>query len=72
MLRELTRDDADMFCDFLLRNKEFFMSSGQLYDKDYATKAVQRAIDFGFNELKLHRIEANIMPENKPSIRAVK
>ncbi len=139
MLRELTTDDAEMFCDFLLRNKDFFSGSGPIYDKDYespeyhrkmlerskiesmdgrhykfgvflkdddkkiigsvalsniamgnfrscflgyridetenskgyATEAIWKVIDFGFNELKLHRIEANIMPNNKPSVRVV-
>ncbi len=138
-LRELTAQDAEKFCDFLLRNKEFFRSSGPIYDKEYesveyhrkmlersqiesmdgrhykfgiflkddteriigsaalsnivmgnfrscflgyridehenskgyATEALKKVIDFGFEELTLHRIEANIMPGNKPSIRVI-
>lgn len=140
MLRELTPGDAEMFCDFLLRNKEFFSASGPEYDKEYespeyhrkmlersqiesmdgrhykfgvflkedksriigsvalsniamgnfmscflgyridkkenskgyATEAISKVIDFAFNELKLHRIEANIMPANTASIKVVK
>ncbi|MEO8512197.1 MAG: GNAT family protein [Ignavibacteria bacterium] len=139
MLRELTADDAEMFRNFLLRNKEFFQSSGPVYDKDYecleyhrkmlersktesidgrhykfgifkkedekriigsaalsniamgnfrscflgyridekenskgyAAEAVQKVIEYGFDELKLHRMEANIMPSNPASIRVV-
>jgi ribosomal-protein-alanine N-acetyltransferase len=39
--------------------------------KGYATEALQHAIDFVFNELELHRIEANIIPRNKASIAVV-
>jgi ribosomal-protein-alanine N-acetyltransferase len=35
------------------------------------TEALARAIDFAFEKLKLHRIEANIMPRNARSIRVV-
>jgi ribosomal-protein-alanine N-acetyltransferase len=35
------------------------------------TEALARAISFAFVELKLHRIEANIMPRNARSIRVV-
>ncbi|WP_338779833.1 GNAT family protein [Metabacillus sp. FJAT-52054] len=37
--------------------------------KGYMTEAVQLIVDFGFNELNLHRIEAEVMPHNKGSIR---
>ncbi len=45
-------------------------------DKDktnqgYMTEAVKKAIEIAFCHLKLHRIEANIMPKNKSSIRVV-
>lgn len=36
--------------------------------KGYMTKAVQLAVDYGFKTLKLHRIEAGVMPHNIPSI----
>jgi [ribosomal protein S5]-alanine N-acetyltransferase len=37
----------------------------------YATDAVRLMARYAFDELKLHRIEANIQPENTPSIRLV-
>ena len=33
--------------------------------------AVKLAVDYAFNELKLHRIEAGVMPHNKASIRVL-
>ena len=40
-------------------------------NKGYVAEALRRAIPFAFEELKLHRIEANIMPKNKRSIQVV-
>ena len=40
-------------------------------NKGYMTEAVQKGIEIMFNEFGLHRIEANIMPKNKPSLRVV-
>jgi [ribosomal protein S5]-alanine N-acetyltransferase len=40
-------------------------------NKGYATEAIKKGIDIIFKEYKLHRIEANIMPKNKPSLRVV-
>lgn len=40
-------------------------------NKGYATEAVGKGIDIMFDEYMLHRIEANIMPRNKRSIRVV-
>ncbi|PRX27992.1 ribosomal-protein-alanine N-acetyltransferase [Orenia metallireducens] len=37
----------------------------------YMTEALEELIRFLFEELKLHRIEANIIPENKASLRVV-
>lgn len=34
----------------------------------YMTEAVQLILRFAFQELKLHRVEANVQPSNKPSI----
>ena len=39
--------------------------------KGYAREAVKLVLRFAFLELKLHRVEANIQPENLPSIRLV-
>ncbi len=49
---------------------------GYKIDKDlrgrgYGTQAVRRAIEIAFQVLKLHRVEANIMPRNIASIRVV-
>lgn len=49
---------------------------GYKLDKDevnngYMTEAVKKGIEIIFNEFKLHRIEANIMPKNKPSLAVV-
>lgn len=38
-------------------------------NKGYITEAIQKGIEVIFNEYKLHRIEANIMPKNKRSLR---
>ncbi|SHK13170.1 ribosomal-protein-alanine N-acetyltransferase [Anaerocolumna jejuensis DSM 15929] len=47
---------------------------GYKLDKDeinqgYMTEAIKKGIDIVFNEYGLHRIEANIMPRNKQSLR---
>ncbi|MFK9092799.1 GNAT family N-acetyltransferase [Bacillus salipaludis] len=39
--------------------------------KGYMTKAVKLVVDYGFNELKLHRIEAGVMPHNIRSIKVL-
>lgn len=36
--------------------------------KGYMTEALKAGIDFIFNEKKLHRVEAHVMPTNKASI----
>jgi ribosomal-protein-alanine N-acetyltransferase len=40
-------------------------------NKGYMTEAVKKAADIAFNQYNLHRIEANIMPKNKASLRTV-
>lgn len=40
-------------------------------NKGYMTEAIQKAIDVIFNEFGLHRIEANVMPKNKRSLRVL-
>jgi len=37
----------------------------------YVTEAIQKGINIVFDEYGLHRIEANIMPKNKRSLRVV-
>jgi len=41
------------------------------WKKGYATEVVKRMIVFGFNELKLHRIQAGVATENVRSIRVL-
>jgi ribosomal-protein-alanine N-acetyltransferase len=38
----------------------------------YMTEAIRKGIEIIFNDYKLHRIEANIMPKNKASLSVVK
>lgn len=40
-------------------------------NKGYMTEAVRAVVEFAFNALLLHRIEANIIPTNYPSLRVV-
>ncbi len=40
-------------------------------NKGYMTEAVQKGIDIMFDEYGLHRVEANIMPQNVRSLRVV-
>jgi ribosomal-protein-alanine N-acetyltransferase len=40
--------------------------------KGYMTQAVAAMLDSAFGRLKLHRVEANVQPENKPSIAVLK
>jgi ribosomal-protein-alanine N-acetyltransferase len=40
-------------------------------NKGYITESVKKGIHIIFNEFELHRIEANIMPKNKASLRVV-
>ena len=40
-------------------------------DQGFMTEALQRAIAFAFDELQLHRIEANVMPRNLHSRRVL-
>lgn len=39
--------------------------------KGYTTEAAKLLVDYAFNELKLHRIEAGVMPHNIGSIRVL-
>lgn len=40
-------------------------------NKGYMTEAIDKIVNIAFKELRLHRIEANIMPSNLSSIRVV-
>lgn len=39
--------------------------------KGYATEAIKTVVEYAFTELGLHRIEANIIPSNKASLRVM-
>lgn len=43
----------------------------QFLNQGYMTTAVGMLVDFAFQELALHRIEANVMPRNKASLRVL-
>lgn len=49
----------------------YMLAEAELH-KGYMTEAVQAAIRYAFDTLKLHRIEANIMPRNLPSLQLVR
>jgi ribosomal-protein-alanine N-acetyltransferase len=40
-------------------------------NQGFITEALQRAIAYAFEDLRLHRIEANVMPRNQRSRRVV-
>lgn len=40
--------------------------------KGFATEAVKKIIEFAFGEIRLHRLEANVIPANNASIRVLK
>jgi len=40
-------------------------------NRGYASEAIQRGIAIMFGEFKLHRIEANVMPRNRRSLRVL-
>lgn len=44
----------------------------QATGRGYATEALRESLRFVFEELRLHRVEANIMPSNRASIQVVK
>jgi ribosomal-protein-alanine N-acetyltransferase len=44
---------------------------GGVANQGYMTEALRRGTAFAFKELRLHRLEANIMPRNLPSRRVV-
>ncbi len=44
---------------------------GQILNKGYMTEAIEKGISIMFSGYKLHRIEANVIPRNKRSLRVV-
>ena len=55
------------FCSAFLGYKldENYINQG------YMTMAISMIVSYAFDELHLHRIEANVMPRNKASLRAL-
>lgn len=49
-----------------------YMLLPEYFNKGYMKEALKSAIDFGFNKLKLHSIEANINPGNTASAALLK
>jgi ribosomal-protein-alanine N-acetyltransferase len=45
-----------------------YYASGRTARQGYMREAMELVLDYSFNELRLHRIEANIQPGNAPSI----
>ncbi|WP_244163222.1 GNAT family N-acetyltransferase [Paenibacillus pectinilyticus] len=45
---------------------------GEFLNRGLMTEGIQAVIVYAFDELKLHRIEANIMPRNAASMKVVK
>ena len=43
----------------------------QMQGKGYMTDAVQLVLAFAFQEIRLHRVEAGVMPRNRGSIRVL-
>lgn len=43
----------------------------EFLNKGYMTMAVKMLVKYAFEELRLHRIEANVMPKNKASLRVL-
>ena len=65
------------FCGFVEYAARFeraelgYMIAYDSWNKGYATEACAAVIDYGFNHMKLHRIEATVDPENIASIRVL-
>lgn len=43
----------------------------QFINRGYMSDAISRIVTYAFHELRLHRIEANVMPRNKASLRVL-
>jgi len=43
--------------------------AGDQAGQGYMTEALNRVVGFGFDDLRLHRLQASIIPRNKPSLR---
>ena len=64
ILKTLDENSAAEVLTYYQRNKDEI-------NQGYMTEAIKTAVDYAFKELNLHRIEANIMPKNKASLKVV-
>jgi [ribosomal protein S5]-alanine N-acetyltransferase len=61
---------AFFYLDFVARKAEIGFALGRAHwGMGYVQEALQAAIDYAFNEMRLRRIEADVDPRNLPSIR---
>jgi len=51
------------------RAEVWYKLHSNYWNKGYGTEALKRIIDFGFNDLQLHRIQAGCAVDNIPSIK---
>ena len=51
------------------RGEVGYMLSPEQQGKGYASEALKAVLDYGFNEVKFHSIEANVNPSNAASIK---
>lgn len=51
-------------------NLGYFLDHGE-NGKGYMTEAIALCVNYAFNQLGLHRIQAGVMPRNQPSIRVL-
>lgn len=62
------------FVDYVARFERAelgYMIAYESWNKGYATEACMAVVEYGFNHMKLHRIEATVDPENIASIRVL-
>ena len=45
--------------------------AAEYWGKGFATEAVKEVVRFGFDDLKLHRIQATVMPNNEASLKVL-
>lgn len=54
------------------RSEVGYMLPVNYHGQGYATEALREILAFGFNQLKLHKIEADVDPKNTASLRLLK
>lgn len=48
-----------------------YVLNREYWNQGYATEAVKRVLEYGFNELELNRLEARVMEGNQDSVRVL-